>query len=462
MKTSSQFLLLAALAASVISLESAAQEAPAKDFEYHGYMRSGIGASRGGTDQACYGAVGTSTKFRLGNECETYIEAAFAKNHALEKDAAGASFTTHLNIALVSAGRHDWEPTTTTVDGKDPDDDPQLSQELTLSLREAYVQAQGVLGSAQPWVGKRFYRRQDIHILDFYVLDNSGPGAGVENIDAGLGKLHLAVTRNTTSSIDDSPAQTNTDVRLSDVGVGSGKLETIDIYGAAGERGHQTGEKKWKKASGTQVGFVYGLDTPVGFNRVTVQYGLGLFGGDSASRSSTLGSFGGDGSQAYAAGDNKAFDARKDSSTTRFVEELTAQFGPSWTSSFVLLYQTTDFGDAEDERGDKVPAKTELLAGLRPVLALSKHTGVAFEYGLSSVTKAFLRLDSEDYSPSVLQKITIAPQVTAGEGFWARPQLRVFATYAKWNEDSKGMIGGPVYAESTSGFSTGAQLEAWW
>ena len=47
------------------------------------------------------------------------------------------------------------------------------------------------------WAGKRFYQRHDIHMNDFYYWDISGPGAGVENIDLGFGKLSVAATRNT-------------------------------------------------------------------------------------------------------------------------------------------------------------------------------------------------------------------------------------------------------------------------
>ena len=45
------------------------------------------------------------------------------------------------------------------------------------------------------WAGKRFYQRHDVHMIDFYYWDISGPGAGLENIDVGFGKLSLAATR---------------------------------------------------------------------------------------------------------------------------------------------------------------------------------------------------------------------------------------------------------------------------
>ena len=49
------------------------------------------------------------------------------------------------------------------------------------------------------WAGKRFYQRHDVHMIDFYYWDISGPGAGIENIDLGFGKLSLAATRSSES-----------------------------------------------------------------------------------------------------------------------------------------------------------------------------------------------------------------------------------------------------------------------
>lgn len=443
-------------------LAGVATSAVAQDFEYHGYMRSGMGFSRGGTDQVCFRAPGTegaSGKFRLGNECETYIEAAFTKNTLLGKTATDPSFNTNFRFAAVSGGHRDWEPTDTSVTGKDATSgDPTLDSEFTLALREAYVQGKNVIGAAQPWVGKRFYRRHDIHILDYYTLDNSGPGAGVENIPAGFGKLHLAVTRNVPAGTTDGPAQTNSDVRVSDIGIGAGKLELAVIHGAAGKRGHESGDEKWEPISGNQISLFYTMDVLGGYNKLTVQHGSGIFGGSGGN--SNLSDFGAWGSQNITKDDDKALDARKKSNTLRIAEELLAQFGKNLATNFVLLYQNVNFGGIEDAAGDKVPNKVETTLGVRPVYSFSETTAVALEAGTTKVENAIF--DGTDYKASSLNKITLAPQVTAGSGFWARPTLRVFVTHASWNEDTKGQVGGGVYDDDTSGFSTGAQLEAWW
>ena len=55
----------------------------------------------------------------------------------------------------------------------------------------------------------------------------------------------------------------------------------------------------------------------------------------------------------------------------------------------------------------------------------------------------------------------IAPAGPGGE-FLTRPELRLFATYAGWNDNAKGSVGGAAFADKTSGLTVGAQVEAWW
>jgi maltoporin len=56
-------------------------------------------------------------------------------------------------------------------------------------FREAFIQVGNVLASnrsADFWAGERYYRRLNIDIDDFYFLDMSGYGGGVENLNVGI------------------------------------------------------------------------------------------------------------------------------------------------------------------------------------------------------------------------------------------------------------------------------------
>ena len=70
---------------------------------------------------------------------------------------------------------------------------------------------------AQIWAGKRFYQRKDIHIFNFYYLNVSGTGAGIENIPVGnLGQAAFAVIR---QQIDENAGDTTWTFSGKNVGV---------------------------------------------------------------------------------------------------------------------------------------------------------------------------------------------------------------------------------------------------
>ena len=56
---------------------------------------------------------------------------------------------------------------------------------------------------------------------------------------------------------------------------------------------------------------------------------------------------------------------------------------------------------------------------------------------------------------------TIAPTIKPRGGFFTRPELRAFATFACWSDALKGAIGGDPYANQNYGFVFGVQAETW-
>ena len=73
---------------------------------------------------------------------------------------------------------------------------------------------------AKFWAGERYYRRQHIDIDDFYPLDMSGYGGGVEDLNVGIGKLAVAFLNGARPDIvtqNGNLAKSNIDVRLYDL-----------------------------------------------------------------------------------------------------------------------------------------------------------------------------------------------------------------------------------------------------
>jgi maltoporin len=443
-------------------LPLAATEALA--FEYHGYLRSGTGFGERGQDQPCFQVPGAPEKFRLGNECDTYIETSFLHNWVPKEGESTGTWGGKVTLALQSNGHRDWEPTSPNTK-TDASGAVSVSSEFTVALREAFVAATGVFSpKSSIWIGKRFYRRKDVHMLDFYYFDNSGPGFGLENIEAGPGALHLAMTRHVPQ--DGGPAQNNFDVRYSGLPVGSGQLEMAVLHGSVGSRDSQTGDDLYESLNGLSAHLFW--DMPLSgslSNSLAVQYGQGLYGARGEWGSSMIDQRGGFGGQNIAKGNSELLDQRKGSKTMRVIEMLRAEnVVENLSFDSVLMYQTVDYnGEVASGTTLAIADKNELTVGIRPIYKLSPQFALVSEIGYQKVENAILNTAENRYEDAQLTKYTIAPTVSPAVGIWVRPALRFFVTYAQWNEASKGRIlQGASQSDETAGLSAGAQVEAWW
>ncbi|HXK20674.1 MAG TPA: carbohydrate porin, partial [Polyangiaceae bacterium] len=190
-----------------------------KGFEFHGYFRSGFGLTSRGGQQVAFQAPGTDVKYRLGNEAETYAELIFVHNwmnpqHEPGKLWAKSQFMIEANTSN-SASYANFPAGV----GND-----------MFRLREAFVQIGNVvpaLPGAKFWAGERYYRRYQSHINDYFILNMSGYGGGVEDVDLKLGKAAVAFLGGARPDIvtqHGNYAKGNLDVRLYDVPVPLGKL----------------------------------------------------------------------------------------------------------------------------------------------------------------------------------------------------------------------------------------------
>jgi maltoporin len=437
--------------------------AVAQSIEYHGYFRSGIGGGQWGTDQRPFEVPGAGAKFRLGNETNTYIETGFSLDHSKASESE-PSFKSHLKFAYETSGHRDWEGTSANFDDKGVKSADPAHQ---VALREVWAEGRNLLGPGSSlWAGKRYYMREDLHLLDYYLLDNAGPGAGLEGLDLGPVKLHVAVTRNVPApEVADLPTQTNLDLRLAGVEVASGtSIMPFVIYGASGKRGSQN-SKRFETLNGIHAGAFLRQQLATELNhQFSVQYGTGLFGASAAWGASLLNQWGGYGSNGVAENDTAGKKARDESSSLRVAEQVTLGKSESFSGQMVVVYEAIDFGGGMvDVNGSstKVPNKTKLMAGVRPQYHLSQNALVAFELGYTAVTNQLTgdgSLGTQEFADLNMTKVTLAPAIAPDLGFWSRPQIRLFATYATWNDE---VMNSAVYNDK-AGWSVGSQVEAWW
>ncbi|KAB8044375.1 carbohydrate porin [Janthinobacterium aquaticum] len=397
---------------------------PSDSEGFHGYLRAGAGSNTSGDggSQGCFGLGGNTMKYRLGNECDAYAEFGYTKSVAKVGD------VNYLATVWVNA----YAPNSDFGDNK-------------LGIVKAYVEAQGLdfLNGGTAWIGKRFYYRPDIHMLDLQYINMNGTGAGLDRIPMGPGKFSYAFFKdNDINSRDpvtgailgtksavrqnfiwgDIPVNANGTLDLAATYIiGEGK--DTDIYGPK--------HNGWQVSAFHRQGKVFG-----GGNTFGVQYGVGPGIGKDG------------GGQMGAAGDTAYGSDRK---RTRVFNDMAIQPMENFGMEFVALWQ-------KDE-SNATGSSTWTSIGARPVYAFTNNFKLVGEIGTDRVTQS-------GGPAKRLTKLTIAPTISAGPGLWSRPELRAFVTYGKWNDAATASVnasnnGGPIYNNNTSGTSYGFQVETW-
>jgi maltoporin len=401
-------------------------------FEFHGYFRSGYGLNSEGGQQVAFQAPGADAKYRLGNEAETYGELIFVNNWLNpERSSDKAWMKTE---AMIEAN---------TTNSASYANFPNGTGNDQFRLREAFVQAGNVLESqpgAKFWAGERYYRRQHVEINDFYPLDMSGYGGGVEDLNVGIGKMavaYLAGARPDIVTQYGNYAKSNIDVRF------------YDLKGPAGLWGGWfdfATSKGGTTSAGTVVpttdGYAFGLRHQTlewhgGFHTFSIQYGTGA-----ASNFST------------SIDDPTPF--LHSSARLLAVEQVLFQPNDRFAIMPIFIYQRSKDGNPQHDWSQWVSF------GARPEIFFTRYLSLAFEAGFDHTSGFMLTQNGDLQMDGWLRKFTIAPQIGAGRKFFSRPVLRAFLTYGNWSDAFRGFVGGVPYANRTDGLTYGVQAETWW
>lgn len=455
--------------AAALALLSLPSQAVPVDFG--AYFRSAAGSSSEGGNLVCYRLPGASVWFRLGNECDSYVDLKFG---ATVGQVDGTTFKAKFTISNGTQGLANWE-------------------QYSPALREAFVEAQDVgaglgipaLKGASLWVGKRFYKNPNIHMLDYTFWEPAqGPGAGIDGIDAGgVGKFSYAYLRlgdgagyginpnlggwNPDLIGGGTRTVTVHDFRLSDIATNPGGKATVglDLVRA----NNRSGTSTYTVESTQMADLDNNPATPMvpvviretrTLNNKPGKNGVGLtftheqadpfgLGGNNtvglqiARNAAALKGFGFVGTTA----DRKEW--------LLFDHWYFAPKGSRWSATSTAGYRHTDI-DGKSEK--------EFWVGARPVYDLNNIWSLFAEAGYQEVKP-------EGEATRKLGKLTLGTAVSMGPGVWARPSLRFFVTYAKWNDaaaaggvaragrDANSIADG--FANKRSAVSYGAQVEAW-
>ena len=370
--------------------------------DWGGYFRAGPGATTTkDVSRACYGLPEPGLKYRLGNECDIYGE--FALSQGFKAEGVDYKVLAMTNI---------YNPLTDTGDSK-------------VGLNQMYVEGKGFdfAPGTTFWIGKRFYGRADVHIVDtkFTVMD--GVGAGVMDVAAGPGKVAFAYFK---SDLDNTKSGNRLNAEFYDLGVNpGGKLRLVGTYTNGRYSGSTNG---WGLTAEHDQAAFLGL---CGANTLWLQYAQG-----SADLNGSVG------------------DLTADSRTkaTRLVESFTWQQGPFGGQALALVAQHR----APDATTGDIVKTRDLSIGGRISYALSKNFKLLLEAGHSEI-----KPDGQERQK--LDKVTFAPTLSTGPDFWKRPELRLYVTHARWSGVAGSVVtGSSVFDSKNSGTSYGAQVEVWY
>lgn len=443
----------------------------APTFEFGGYFRSGAGTSSEGGKEVCFRLPSAIVWFRLGNECDTYADLVFRSTLG---QVDGTTFKSTFRFSYGTQGLANWEQTSP-------------------SFREVFVEAQDIgaglsmpaLKGASLWAGKRFYKNVDVHMLDYgYWEPNQGVGAGLENVDVGVGKFSYALIRIgdfTGYGVNTSLGGFNPDI----LGGGS-RTATVHDFRVEGIKTNPGGSVMLgldlvrKNNHDGQTSYTVDTVQPIDIDNNPATPPINVVVRETRTFDNQPGKNGA----------GLTFRHRRDNLLgLGGFHDLVLQYA----RNAVTLKGVGIAGSTEERREwllfnhwvmepQGTPYTATLTAGLRhsdingrqireawigarPQVHINNIWSVMAEGGYQQVKP-------QGEATRTLAKLTLGSQFSMGRSVWSRPAIRFYGTYAKWN-DAAAQAGPvvctgrdcgravPVFDNKRSGLSYGVQVEGW-
>ena len=477
-------LLLAAVVAASMNMP-----AQAGDVFFNGYLRSGVSTKNITTDDPHVAKIG-----RSGYENNTYGEISLGSNVAKVDDTV---WTVNTTMSYKAYYNRDYQPlensynsSDATYSERETDDngnpkavysDKNYAETFQYALRQAYLNVKGLFDwdkDANVWIGKRYYRR-DSYLTGIEYFNISGFGAGIQDLQAGDGKLSLAWFRRDDSD-DNYKFDNYSQDQLYKIKRGMASLHIFDV---------QYNMPLWSDAS-FLIDATYLVPQRDAYtnhyNGIRPKYDYG--NGSILGLELTQGMLG---------GFNKTVLTIAHGSNARW-----GNFGfDSWidrsgASDSATRWSLRNFGDiklsdniglAHHVYGYYVSGFDHNITGddtykgfnviVHPYFKLTKMTKIYADVGAYA--------ESTNYTDgtgktSQGQRYTLGYAISPDSmNFWSRPEIRIYATYLHGNDNSMNFQcekyndvfastdkNGKNYTtcsgKQTSAFNAGVMFEAWW
>lgn len=474
-----------------------------KDFVFAGYFRAGfLFNGNGGGGNFNFGppddASAEATRARLGNEPDTYLEFSWYQQHLLghSPDVMDVSMTFTPMIRYVQ-NRNTF---TGNILGNNAE---RSGNDFDFNTRQILVEMSNVFKAAPEitfWAGQRLYDRFQVEPMDYYILSTSGYGAGVTNVDLGFGKLWAAWIAGLNDG-DLSPDigthfRHTFDVRIKDIDIGFGKLMPILVgnfeKGGTFTQDYNQGQivnltNPLRADSGWGIGggFIWDLNYAMGGSANHLQvWALFARGATNFGNGSTdLGLL--TGAEAYQLFKHPGTLPGQTVNVGNVINKahtFRAGFQYYWypTSYFSLAaWGFWDQGNAGSfVAGNNAAGIIKVASGNRNIVYFGIRPAFWIMDNIAIQGQAFgtyLDNSRNDFGTNAFGKggkmgvFTIAPTIKPKGGYFTRPELRFFATYAIWSDSLRGAVTPsqqsgndykpPYNGNTNSGWLFGTQIE---
>ncbi len=439
------FCLIAAMTCSAQTLF----ETDTYKFKTSGYLRTGFGNSEGGTTQAHFQMPGALNKYSLGNQADTYGELEFDYTHYLDKGK-----TKSIDVVWMTSIYEDFGT------------EKHMSYNFTEQL---YVRFNNLFGADESiWVGDRFYDRRAVHMLDRQWINpgQKGFGAGIENF----------INRDSDEDLKFAVWQ------FKDKGVTSYK------NGRVGDLTAYTFDVRWINkpiSPTTNLNFAlnYSYRAPNNDLGYEGKDGYGVMGWiDYAKEHVTnttavlfrqganvsIDHWSGMSQKENPGNDNIVMNDLSSAYTLEINNNFLYDNLDNFAVNVIVMLQARDYGTSPyrwvDGKHEYLAHRGNMFywasAGARAMYYITDNLRPSLEY-----TYEYGHNDQLGAMGS-LCKLTFTPELSLHKGFYDRPVLRPFVTYAWWGDGLEGFVGstplGAPYGDNTSGFTYGLQFEIWW
>ncbi len=391
--------------------------AQATALEFSGYLRSGFYSAPSGVQAGGFALGGDLQKFRLGNEGDNYFELSIGKKFDVE----GTKWGVYYMPAVYNGNT---------------------------STKQIYADISGLSFAPEAtfWGGQRYHRIQDIHIVDNWLMeDGDNYGAGVDGIGVGSAKLNVAIY--TDGNADNKNSSSNNakriNLQLRDLATNSGgklSLTAAAINGdfAQGSQGGALG-----LLHNQEDFLIKGMNNSFFLQASNGHASLsGKFYNLDSSTTTTLAPAGG--GPLFT---TTTVSSQMGANQARIADAINWQLG-KWGGQALVGYQTLS--------PDSGPKVKDISLGGRVSYGVAANVKLLGELGLTS-------RDVDGQSTQLLNKGTVAVAFAPNTDFWSRPEFRIYATTANWNDAAGSANAGGFGANGRSNVSTfGVQIEAWW